>query len=101
MLSLTTPLEVAQTLASRVRERRLEQGWTQAELAERAGLRLATYVLFERTGRIALVRLARVLEALGRLDDLNRVAAAAPLAGAPLDRLLGPKKQRGRRRPTP
>jgi len=66
MLALKTELEVAQELAARVRTARLQLGWSQDELARRAGLRPATYRLFEQTGRIALLRLLRVLSVLGR-----------------------------------
>jgi transcriptional regulator with XRE-family HTH domain len=73
MLALKTELEVAQELAARVRTARLQLGWSQDELARRAGLRPATYRLFEQTGRIALLRLLRVLSVLGRLPDVDQV----------------------------
>ena len=96
MLALKTELEVAQELAARVRTARLQLGWSQDELARRAGLRPATYRLFEQTGRIALLRLLRVLSVLGRLPDVDQVCA---LNDAPrsLDELLVPERQRGRR----
>ena len=96
MLALKTELEVAQELAARVRTARLQLGWSQDELARRAGLRPATYRLFEQTGRIALLRLLRVLSVLGRLPDVDQVCA---LSDAPrsLDELLVPARQRGRR----
>jgi ribosome-binding protein aMBF1 (putative translation factor) len=73
MLALKTELEVAQELAARVRTARLQLGWSQDELARRAGLRPVTYRLFEQTGRIALLRLLRVLSVLGRLPDVDQV----------------------------
>jgi transcriptional regulator with XRE-family HTH domain len=96
MLALKTELEVAQELAARVRTARLQLGWSQDELARRAGLRPVTYRLFEQTGRIALLRLLRVLSVLGRLPDVDQVCA---LSDAPrsLDELLVPARQRGRR----
>ena len=96
MLALKTELEVAQELAARVRTARLQLGWSQDELARRAGLRPATYRLFEQSGRIALLRLLRVLSVLGRLPDVDQVCA---LSDAPrsLDELLVPERQRGRR----
>ena len=69
MLSLKTHSELARELADRLRQRRLRRGWTQAEMAERAGLKPPTYVLFERTGRISLLRLLKVLEVLDLLDE--------------------------------
>ena len=52
MLALKTEMEVALELAARVRTTRLQLGWSQDELARRAGLRPSTYRLFEQTGRI-------------------------------------------------
>lgn len=55
MATLSAPPEIAKTLASRAREHRLARGWSQAEVARRAGVKPATYVLFERSGRVSLV----------------------------------------------
>ncbi len=97
MLTLKSAEELARELAERVRERRLSRGWTQAELAERAGVSAPTYVLFERTGRIALLRLIRVLSALGLESEFERLASAPEIAAKSLDELTAPKRQRGRR----
>ena len=98
MLSLLSPSEVACQLALRVRERRLRRRWTQAELAERAGLKVPTYIHFERTGQIALTRLIKVLEVVDLLGEFERLGASEDLAGQPLARLLVPQRHRGRRR---
>ena len=96
MLSLKTELEVTRELAGRVRTLRLQLGWSQDELSRRAGLRPATYRLFEQTGRIALLRLLHVLSVLGRLGDADQVCV---LGDAPrsLAEISAPKRQRGRR----
>ena len=96
MLALKTELEVAEELAARVRTARLQLGWAQNELARRAGLRPATYRLFEQTGKISLLRLLRVLAVLDRLKDVDLVCAESE-APRSLDELLVPKRQRGRR----
>ncbi len=101
MLSLKSPTEVAYELATRVRERRLQRTWTQAELAKRAGIKDATYVLFERTGRISLIRLLKVLEVLNLLDEFDRIGRGQDLAGVSLDELTQPERQRGRRKTPP
>lgn len=57
---LQSSAEIARTIARRVKELRLDNGWTQQEAAERAGVALATYRQFERTGRISLERLLKL-----------------------------------------
>lgn len=72
-LELQTPRDLARVLAHRIKGLRLDRGWTQQELAERAGLALATYRRFERTGQISLERLLRlavVLDARAGFDQL-------------------------------
>jgi len=89
--------EVAAHLTSRVRARRLQRGWTQAELARRAGLKAATYILFERTGKISLLRLLKVLDVFGVLEEVDRIAREPDLSNVTLDDLAKPTRQRGRR----
>jgi len=97
--NLQTSHEMARTLAGRVRALRLERGWTQKEIADRAGLALATYRVFERSGRISLERLLKlavVLDAREGLDALFTPSAATSLAE--LERqAVGPTRKRGRR----
>ncbi|MFA6961858.1 MAG: helix-turn-helix domain-containing protein [Opitutaceae bacterium] len=98
MLSIKSPLEVAADLAGRVRERRLQRAWTQDEMARRAGIKTATYIVFERTGRIAVIRLLKVLEVLELMDEFDRIGRGQDLAGVSLDELTKPERQRGRRK---
>jgi transcriptional regulator with XRE-family HTH domain len=87
-------------IASRARALRLHRGWTQQEAAERAGVTLATYRRFERTGSIALERLLRLAVALGAYGGLNELFAPPPAASlADLERLeASQSRKRGRRR---
>lgn len=98
MLSLSSPAEIAEGLAARVREHRLQRGWSQAELAQRAGVKLPTYVLFERTGRVSLLRLIAILDVLGLSGELEAVGKTAIPASATLAELAKPLPQRGRTR---
>jgi len=80
--TLYTPREIAIQIAERIREDRLGRRWTQAQLAERAGIPFMTYRLFERTGQISLERLLSIASALGRTtewDDLFRPRVAQSL----------------------
>jgi transcriptional regulator with XRE-family HTH domain len=98
MLSLKSAPEVAVELASRIRERRLQRAWTQAEMARRAGLKEPTYVLFERTGRISLLRLLKVLDVLRLLEEFDRIGQKPDLSTLTLADLVKPKRQRGSRK---
>jgi transcriptional regulator with XRE-family HTH domain len=96
-VELKTPGEIGRLLASRVRALRLQRAWTQQEIADRAGLTLATYRRFERTGRIALERLLRiavVLDACAGFDQLFTLPPAQSLAE--LAKRTRPGRQRGK-----
>jgi DNA-binding XRE family transcriptional regulator len=100
MLLIKSANEVATELAQRIRARRLQRGWTQAELAARAGLRAPTYVLFERSGRISLLRLLKVLETLNLVEEFDRIGRHEDLTTLKMEDLAQPPRQRGRRRQT-
>ena len=95
MLSIKSTAEVASDLASRVRARRLQRTWTQAETARRAGLKLPTYVLFERTGKISLLRLLKILELLGLLEEFDRIGREQDYSGLSFEDVVKPTRQRG------
>lgn len=93
---LLLPGRVQSNIGKRLRELRLAEGWTQAELAERAGLGRATIERLERTGVITLPRLLRVAAVLGFLD---RFAEVVPVQGPrSLDELTRPRRMRARRK---
>ncbi len=93
-LALLPAEELARALARRLRDLRIVKGWTQAELAARAGVALPTYRRFERSGEIALVALLRLVIIVGRVDRLDALFAAEPVQS--LDQLLAQPKQRQR-----
>lgn len=95
-LRLTSPPEVAQDVASRARDRRLQANLTQEGLASRAGVSLGTLKLFERTGKASfetVVRIAFALEAEGEFERLFPRTTPRTIE----DIMTGPKRQRGRR----
>lgn len=96
MLSLRAPTEIAFDLAKRIRSRRLAKGWSQAELAARAGLKVPTYVLFERTGRIALLRLLKLLEVFDLIGEADRIGRTTDYSGLTLDDVTRRERKRGR-----
>lgn len=74
-IKVKTPPDVASELAGRVKARRLELNLTQAAFATKAGLKLLTYRLFERTGQISLRGLLQCGFALDMLADFDAVFA--------------------------
>ncbi|MDR2824033.1 MAG: helix-turn-helix transcriptional regulator [Prevotellaceae bacterium] len=72
-LKANSPNAITKSVAERMRQRRLETNLTQELLAKRAGVSLASYRRFERTGEISfafLVKIALVLNAESDFDAL-------------------------------
>ena len=69
--TMSTPAQVAMQIAMRVKSRRLELDLTQKGLAERAGIKFATYRRFEQTGEISLTGLLQIGFALNALSDFD------------------------------
>jgi len=94
-IELMSAPEIARTVATRVRDRRLARAWTQSELAERSGMSLSSLRRFERTGQIALLSLIRLAIAL---DGVEGLMGLFPETADSLDDvLLKGRRQRGRR----
>ncbi len=70
MLSLLTVPKAQKQLREQVKAIRLNQGFTQEGLANRAGVSLPTLRKFEQKGLISLESLLKILMALGRLEDM-------------------------------
>jgi len=97
-LILATADEVAYALAARIRALRLQRGWTQVELAARAGMSVASYKRFEQTGAIAFESLLRAALALDRIGDFDALFQAPPFrtldeaAAKPTERKRAPRR---------
>jgi len=85
-----TPLSVAQAVANRVKQRRLALRLTQVELAQKAGMPLATYRLFETKGKIAFSGLLQIAFALDCMNDFNNLFSSQ--SWATLDDMLAQTK---------
>ena len=85
----------AKALATRAKARRLEMNLTQEGLSVRAGIPLATYRHFERTGKISLEGLLHVAYSLDALDDLDTIFNAPRYAS--LDEALNATQQTRKR----
>ena len=94
-ISIKTPQEVQQELATRYKARRLAQDLTQQGLAERSGLSWSSLKRFERTGLIALDSLLRLSLVMDCLNDFDQICiGTSSLQAKSLDELLTEPKAR-------
>lgn len=94
--ALSTPREVVQDLAGKVRALREQRGLTQQQLAAKAGIAFPTYRHFEQTGRISTERLLMVASALGRMNDFGSLFEAEEFQS--LDEIEATASRKGIRR---
>ncbi len=66
-----TPDSLLTGIAERIKQRRLEKGWTQKMLAAKAGVSLPSYRRFESSGEISLRSLVMLAFALDMTDDFE------------------------------
>jgi transcriptional regulator with XRE-family HTH domain len=95
-ITIGTSAELAMRIAERIRQVRLAHGWSQAEVAARAGVALDTYNLFERTGKISLERLLRLAIALHRSRDFEKLLEPAEIRSIDELEVRRPVRKRGR-----
>jgi transcriptional regulator with XRE-family HTH domain len=68
-----TPYEVGLKIAQRHRVLRKRLKISQKEMAERSGVSLGSLKRFERSGKISLESLLKLMHLLGRLSDFDHV----------------------------
>jgi len=95
-LKLRNPDSLIRSIGVRLRRQRLAKGWTQEELAKRAGLSISTLKLMEHQGKGSLQRFAKVAVALG-LDGELRFLFADQKSYGSLDDVERTKRQRAPR----
>ncbi|TKW61106.1 MAG: helix-turn-helix domain-containing protein [Blastochloris viridis] len=88
MVSLLTLAKAQEILAKRLRGHRVAQGLTQAGLAKRSGVSLATLRKFEQQGVISLESYLKLALALGLLDKVAEAVAPAPPAYKSIEEVL-------------
>lgn len=93
----TTP-EICTELGRRLRARRLMQGWTQVELAERAGLSSGTVKNLEKRGQASLESFVQIVAALGLADDLGELFRLKVVSIAAMETAERAHRQRAPRR---
>ncbi len=96
MLSLKTEHETIRELRENLRRHRLALGWRQADLARRSGVGIVTLRRFERTGRVGLPVLIKLLVTLGLSDRFLAALPKAAPAPRDIDEFLKPKRVRQR-----
>lgn len=99
-LKLRNPDALIRAIGVRLRDQRLAKGWTQKQLAERAGISVSTLKLMEHEGKGSLQRLAKVAVCLG-IDGELRSLFADRSSYSSLDEVERTVRKRAPRRKNP
>jgi transcriptional regulator with XRE-family HTH domain len=94
-LNFLLPEDFARQLSGRVRARRLAANLTRKTLAERSGVPESTIRKFEVSGKVSLLGLLQLADALGCMDDFSKLFPAK--AAVTIDEFVSPTRQRGRK----
>ncbi|KAA6332204.1 hypothetical protein EZS27_019271 [termite gut metagenome] len=93
---IDSPVAIMQSIAKRVKERRLEKNLTQKDLASRSGLSFGTYRRFETTGEISLRGLVMIALTLEMTNDFDVLFSTQSYSS--MNELLNHKKIKQRKR---
>lgn len=91
-----TPDLLMTGIAERVKQRRLEKGWTQKMLAAKAGVSLPSYRRFESSGEISLRSLVMLAFALEMTDEFETLFGSR--AYQSIDDIIKTEQSRQRKR---
>jgi len=83
-------------IAQRVKQRRLEKGWTQKMLAAKAGLSLPSYRRFESSGEISVRSLVMLAFALDMTDEFETLFSSKSYQS--IDDILNAEQTKQRKR---
>jgi transcriptional regulator with XRE-family HTH domain len=92
-ISFLLPEDAARELGQRARERRLASNLSRKTLAAQSGVPAATIRLFETTGKLGVVAMLQLADALGCMDSV--AGLFPPKATKTLDEFVAPKRRRG------
>lgn len=92
------PASIAKEVGNRLKGLRLAKGWTQEELAGRAGVALSTLKLLEMKGLGSFQRLVRVAIALGVDGELRDLFAHQAGSAESIEAVKRSERQRAPRR---
>ncbi|MDF0604528.1 helix-turn-helix domain-containing protein [Neisseriaceae bacterium TC5R-5] len=98
---LASPQEICTTLGKRLRAQRLNRGWSQQELATRAGMSVGTIRNIEHKGQATLETIVQLALILKLADDLKEVFEIKVHTIADIDRTLNTVRQRAPRKIKP
>lgn len=94
---LASAVQIQGEIGTRLRHHRLERGWTQQELATRAGIALNAVKNLETGGNATVSSLVKVLQVLSLAGELSETfKPKAVLSIADLERLDAPRRKRAR-----
>ena len=96
--TFSTSEEICGELGQRLRARRLMLGWSQADLAQRAGLSAGTVKNLEQKGQASLVSFIEIVYALGLASDLNDVFKVRLHSIAAMEKAQQARRQRAPRK---
>lgn len=88
--------EIMATLGDRARRLRLSQNISQEALSAQAGVAFGTVRRLERGDPVSLDNFVRILDALGRIDDIARVLVQQPAVSISEVEALANRRQRKR-----
>lgn len=96
--TLASTPEICSELGLRLRAQRLALGWSQVELARRAGLSGGTVKNLESKGQASLESLVHIVTALGLADELGELFNFRPVSIASMERAEQAKRLRAPRK---
>jgi len=98
-LLLYTEEEITYEIASVIKQRRIRLNMTQKELASKANIALPTYIVFEKTGKISLERMLKILRHVNLLGSVvMQILNAESLESLGVDEYIKAKESKEKKR---